>query len=72
MKRAAIYIYFTNGAVKKIERHTRQERDALFLDLEAALSEAAATRAGAFSIEDIGLVVNLGAVCYITKGDIAI
>ena len=71
MKRAAIYIYFTNGAVKKIERHTRQERDALFLDLKAALSEAA-TREGAFSIEDIGLVVNLGAVCYITKGDIAI
>lgn len=71
MKRAAIYIYFTNGAVKKIERPTRQERDALFLDLKAALSEAA-TRAGAFSIEDIGLVVNLGAVCYITKGDIAI
>ena len=38
MKRAAIYIYFTNGAVKKIERPTRQERDALFLDLKAALS----------------------------------
>lgn len=61
MKKHVIYIYFMNGAVRKIEYPTRKERDDTFEKIAAMNFDGIYVNKNS--------IINLKTVCFITKGD---